>query len=151
MSRDMTKPTKWHVRPAKTRISLGIGPVWSESSLSAWRKLGSLATNQAHSELWSDWADAQADLSLRWVHSHFVGFVVSRLIFIFRSKVGSHWLIRKYDVHPSNSPQDVGQNHWTKQYRSLWPIFVLRSKVVSHWLIFPKFDVDPSNSLQAIW
>ena len=23
--------------------------------------------------LWSDWADAQADLSLRWVHSHFVG------------------------------------------------------------------------------
>ena len=30
--------------PAKTQISLGIRPVWSESSLSAWRKLGSLAT-----------------------------------------------------------------------------------------------------------
>ena len=28
----------------------------------------------------NDWADAQADLSLRWVHSHFVGFVMSRLI-----------------------------------------------------------------------
>ena len=41
MSRLMTKPTKWHVRPAKTQISLGIGPVWS------------------------DWTDAQADLSLR--------------------------------------------------------------------------------------
>ena len=40
MSRLMTKPTKWHVRPAKTQISLGIPPVWSESSLSAWRKLG---------------------------------------------------------------------------------------------------------------
>ena len=38
MSRLMTKPTKWHVRPAKTQISLGILPVWSESSLSAWRK-----------------------------------------------------------------------------------------------------------------
>ena len=25
--------------------------------------------------------DAQADLSLRWAHSHFAGFVVSRLIF----------------------------------------------------------------------
>ena len=25
----------------------------------------------------SDWADAQADLSLRWEHSHFVGFVMS--------------------------------------------------------------------------
>ena len=35
MSRRMTKPTKWHVRPVKTRISLGILPVWSESSLSA--------------------------------------------------------------------------------------------------------------------
>ena len=38
------------VRPAKTQISLGIRPVWSESSLSAWRKLGSLATHWAHSE-----------------------------------------------------------------------------------------------------
>ena len=35
--------------------------VWSESSLSAWRKLGSLATHWAHSE------DAD-DLSLRWAH-----------------------------------------------------------------------------------
>ena len=34
----------------QTRISLGICPVWSESSLSAWRKLGSLATHYAHSE-----------------------------------------------------------------------------------------------------
>ena len=35
----------------------------------------------AQRRLWSDWADAQADLSLRWAHSHFVGFVMSRLIF----------------------------------------------------------------------
>ena len=38
------------VHPAKTQISLGIRPVWSVSSLSAWRKLGSLATHWAHSE-----------------------------------------------------------------------------------------------------
>ena len=44
------KPTKWNVRPAKTQISLGICPVWSEFSLSPWRKLGSLATQWAHSE-----------------------------------------------------------------------------------------------------
>ena len=37
------KTNKMDVRPAKTQISLGIRPVWSESSLSAWRKLGSLA------------------------------------------------------------------------------------------------------------
>ena len=30
-----TKPTIWPVRPAKTQISLGICPVWSESSLCA--------------------------------------------------------------------------------------------------------------------
>ena len=34
----------------------------------------------AQRRLWSDWADAQADLSLRWVHSHFVGFVMLRLM-----------------------------------------------------------------------
>ena len=50
LSRLMTKTTTWLVRPAKTQISLGIRPVWSESSLSAWRKLGSLATHWAHSE-----------------------------------------------------------------------------------------------------
>ena len=33
----------------------------------------------ARRRLWSDWVDAQADLSLRWAHSHFVGFVMSRL------------------------------------------------------------------------
>ena len=43
MCHRMTKPTKWPVRPAKTQISLGI---WSESSLSAWRKVGSLATHK---------------------------------------------------------------------------------------------------------
>ena len=36
------------VRPAKTQTNLGIYPVWSESSLSAWRKLGSLATHWVH-------------------------------------------------------------------------------------------------------
>ena len=38
------------VRPAKTQISLGIRPDWPESSLSAWRKLESLATHSEHRE-----------------------------------------------------------------------------------------------------
>ena len=50
MSRLMTKPTKWPVRPAKTQLNLDIRPVWSESSLSAWRKIGALAAHWAHSE-----------------------------------------------------------------------------------------------------
>ena len=50
MSRLMTKATTWHVRPAKTWISLAIRTVWSEPSLSTWRKLGSLATHWAPSD-----------------------------------------------------------------------------------------------------
>ena len=50
MSRDMTKPTKW---------------------LCAQRRLRSA---------WAPRADARADLSLRWTHSHFACFVMSRLI-----------------------------------------------------------------------
>ena len=51
--------------------------------LSAQRRLWSDwadAQASAQRRLWSDWADTQADLSLRWAHSHFVGFVISRLI-----------------------------------------------------------------------
>ena len=33
----------------------------------------------AQRRLWSDWADAQADLSLRWARTHFVSFVMSGL------------------------------------------------------------------------
>ena len=51
MSQCMTKPTKWHVCPAKTQISLGIHPDWSVFAvcmkkvwvhsypLSAWQRL----------------------------------------------------------------------------------------------------------------
>ena len=35
LSHLMTKSTKWCVRPAKTQISMGIRPVWSEVSLCA--------------------------------------------------------------------------------------------------------------------
>ena len=44
------KTNKMCVHPVKTQISLGIHPIWSMSSLSAWRKLGSLATHWVHSE-----------------------------------------------------------------------------------------------------
>ena len=57
-----TKPTKWHVPPAKTRISLGIHPVWSESSLKKHWALNYLLSTQWR--LWSDWADAH--MSVCW-------------------------------------------------------------------------------------
>ena len=75
LSCNMTKPTKW------VCIQRRHPSVWSESSLSAWRNIGSLATHRVHSEDWSDWADAQADLSLGWAHTHFVGFIMSQLLY----------------------------------------------------------------------
>ena len=55
-----------------------------QSSLSAWRKLGSLATHWAHSE----YSDQTGWMSrLIWVfagRTHFVGFVVSWLIYLLR-------------------------------------------------------------------
>ena len=46
----MTKRAFWHVRRTKTQISLRIRTVRSESSLSAWRNLASLAIQNAPSE-----------------------------------------------------------------------------------------------------
>ena len=70
------KTNKMTVRPAKTQISLGIRPVWSVLAVrmkKAWVLSYRLSTQR---RLWAD-----ADLSLRWAHSHFVGFVMRRLIF----------------------------------------------------------------------
>ena len=80
MSGSITKPTKWLVRPAKTQISLGICPVWSESSLSAWRNIGSSVNHRAHCED-SDQTGRMPRLIwvFTWRTDHFVGFVMRRL------------------------------------------------------------------------
>ena len=73
------KTNKMTVRPAKAQISLGICPVRSESSLCAqW-----IAKDPSflHADSEDSDQDAQADLSLRWAHTHFVGFVTRRLIY----------------------------------------------------------------------
>ena len=58
LSCSMTKPSKWPVHLAKTQISLCIHLVWSESSLSAWRKLGFFKLPTEHT--------ATSDLSFCW-------------------------------------------------------------------------------------
>ena len=62
---------------AKTQISLGIR-VFAVCMKKVWVLSDPLS---AQRRFWSDWADAQADLSLPWVHSHFVGFVMRQLIY----------------------------------------------------------------------
>ena len=73
MSRLMTKPTKCHVRPAKTQISVGFRPVWSVFACAQWVAKDP-SFFHADSEDWSDRADAKADLSLRWEHMTYFWF-----------------------------------------------------------------------------
>ena len=65
MSRDMTKPTKWHEHPPR------LIRVFASRMKKAWVLSYPLS---AQRRLWSDWADAQADLSLRWVQMPFCWF-----------------------------------------------------------------------------
>ena len=68
--------------PSLIRVFAGC-PGWSESSLSAWRKLGSLATHWAHSK---DSDQTGQMPRLIWVFAgrtcHYVGFVTRWLIFV---------------------------------------------------------------------
>ena len=82
-----TKLTKWPVCPGKTQMSLGILPVWLESSLSAWRSIESLSTHRVYSEDWSDRAYAQADLSLRWAHRSFCWFCCATAHFMYFCRI----------------------------------------------------------------
>ena len=68
------KTNKMTLRPAKTQISLGIRPVWSESSLCAQWVAKDPSFLHADSEVWSEWVDAQADRSLRWAHMPYCWF-----------------------------------------------------------------------------
>ena len=80
MIRLATKPTKWHVRPAKTQISLGIRPVWSESSLCAqW-----VAKDPSFLHADSEDSDQTGRMPrLIWVFAgsicHFISFVMRQL------------------------------------------------------------------------
>ena len=103
----MTKPTKWVCAQWRLR-SAWTSTQSDQSSLSAWRKLVPLAIHWAHSEDWSDWADAQADLSLRWVHIHFVGFVMSWYISFSHGHLKNAcycWLVRSMILFLQKYPE----------------------------------------------
>ena len=68
------KTNKMSVPPAKTQISLGIHPVWSVLVVCMKKPWVLSYPLSAQRRLWSDWADAQADLSLRWAHKPFCWF-----------------------------------------------------------------------------
>ena len=74
MNQRVTKLTNWHVSLAKTQISLGIHPVWSKSSLSAWRRLGSLVTHWVHNEDSDQTGHMPRLIWVQWAHMPFCWF-----------------------------------------------------------------------------
>ena len=68
----------------------------------------------AQRRLWLDWTDAQADLSLRWAHSNFIGFVVRRL----------RWCQILSHVRPQMIVMIAEHNHWLQQYVSSFFCFL---------------------------
>ena len=81
LSRLMTKPTKWR---APSEDSDQPGHPSSLIRIFAVRRKNHWVLSyplSAQRRVWSDWADAQTDPSLRWAHSHIVGFLMRRLIY----------------------------------------------------------------------
>ena len=68
-SRLMTKPTKWLCSQQRLRSAWAFTQS-DQSSLCAQWVAKDPRFLHVDSEDWSDWEDAQADLSLRWAHSH---------------------------------------------------------------------------------
>ena len=69
----MTKPTKWHVRPAKTQISLGIHPVWRVAKDPSFLQADSEDSDQTGQMPRQIWVFAGRT-------RHFVGFDTMRLL-----------------------------------------------------------------------
>ena len=82
MNCDMTKPTKWLCAQQSLR-SVWAAAQSDQSPVCAQWAAKDPSFLHADSEDWSDWADTQADLSLRWAHTHFVGLVMSWLIYVY--------------------------------------------------------------------
>ena len=89
----MTKPTKWHVCPVKTQISLGIRPVWSVFPVPQWvaKDPGFLHANSEDSDQ-PGWMPR-----LIWVFAectcHFVCFVMSQVKFLFQYTISVLFLL----------------------------------------------------------
>ena len=92
-----TKSTKSHVRPVKTQISLVSAQ--SDQSRHCWpvETLGPWLPTEWTANDWSDWADARADLSLRWAHRWFCWFchAVAHLISSMLPSTPSHENVEK--------------------------------------------------------
>ena len=104
--------------------------------------------------LWSDWADAQADLSLRWAHSLIVGFVMRRLINSFRylSIFVNSCIIRTALQHDKTNSMACAYSEDSEQPEhrpSLIRAFAGRMK--KHWALSYTYWAHSEASDQTGW
>ena len=144
MNRSTTKPRKWPAHLVKTEISLCISPVWSESSLSAWRNLWSLATHKGQSEV--------SDQTGR----------MHRLIWVFAGRTG-HFFGFGFDVWNKRKFQTKKKKNTT--FLSSWSIrsipicrttkITTRGSLLSwdgsNWVLEPIHTVFCRSAKQIVW
>ena len=65
----------------------------------------------AQRRLRPDWADAQADLSLRWAHSHFVGFVMIVKACIISSYACTYIQMKKINIMSHGKHRNFNVNN----------------------------------------
>ena len=117
------KTNKLTVHPAKTR-SAWVSAQSDQSLLCAQWVAKDPSFIHVDSEDWSDWADAQADPSLRWVHSH-IGFVLGGLCV----HLNLHCLPRYVLVCPKTS-----DHYGTKNYTGTALGFMSHSTIFQSYL-----------------
>ena len=85
----------------------------------------------AQRRLWSDWADAQADLSLHWAHSHFVGFVKSRLKWLLLWRLW--WTVSVGTTSVVLVPLEIRRSSfgWARRSDDLWDQLIPEIETIS--------------------
>ena len=111
----MRKPTKWHVRPEKTQISLGIRPVWSVFTVCSIGSLGPNVSSRGQRRLRSDWADLSAQVIL---------LVLS---------CGGSFVLMYFEVGTFGSEKKQQHPHQVKQWdHDDYPIQLLETLHIAH-------------------
>ena len=110
----------------------------------------------AQRRLWSDWADAQADLSVHWAHSHFVGFVtrwLNLLVCLSNCYKVTNIFEVTYSIHKRNREPDKYRK--TPKISDIQNICCNHPKSLTRWLFLrvmhPKDATGIANSLGAVW
>ena len=104
--------------------------------------------------LWTDWADAHADLSLHWAHSHFVGFVMRRLISFSNSKrnqtAEARWARPKTEHRtPNNVIGSFNAGAFIKS-ASLWNKRLTSVRIKLSCCLLFKQDTEPLHNTKYI-